>query len=193
MALTAATRSRTSSRSPARSPDGRLPTRTTARSASRRRCTIAAPRRFSARRSRPAAASRTASACSTSSRRIHRRRGTLRPSWRGASSATIRREALVARVAARFTATDGDLRETVRAVVTSPEFFAAEYRGAKTKTPLEFVVSAVRTTGRQVRDARQLLNGLQQLGHDAVHVASRRPDTTMRRKRGSRRARSSRA
>jgi uncharacterized protein (DUF1800 family) len=73
-------------------------------------------------------------------------------------------EALVARVAARFTATDGNLRETVRAVVTSPEFFAAEYRGAKTKTPLEFVVSAVRTTGRQVRDGRPLVNALQQLG-----------------------------
>jgi len=73
-------------------------------------------------------------------------------------------EALVARVAARFTATDGDLRETVRAVVTSPEFFAAEYRGAKTKTPLEFVVSAVRTSGRQVREARPLVNALQQLG-----------------------------
>ena len=73
-------------------------------------------------------------------------------------------EALVARVAARFTATDGDLRETVRAVVTSPEFFAAEYRGAKTKTPLEFVVSAVRTSGRQVRDGRPLVNALQQLG-----------------------------
>jgi uncharacterized protein (DUF1800 family) len=73
-------------------------------------------------------------------------------------------EALVARVAARFTATGGNLRETVRAVVTSPEFFAAEHRGAKTKTPLEFVVSAVRTTGQQVRQPRQLLTGLQQLG-----------------------------
>jgi uncharacterized protein (DUF1800 family) len=73
-------------------------------------------------------------------------------------------EALVARVAARFTATKGDLRETVRAVVTSPEFFAAEYRGAKTKTPLEFVVSAVRTTGRDVRQPRQMINALQQLG-----------------------------
>src|SRR5688572_24816726 len=53
-------------------------------------------------------------------------------------------EALVARVAARFTATSGDLREVVRAVVTSPEFFAAQHRGAKAKTPLEFVASAVR-------------------------------------------------
>jgi uncharacterized protein (DUF1800 family) len=73
-------------------------------------------------------------------------------------------EALVARVAARFTATNGDLREVVRAVVTSPEFFAAEHRGAKAKTPLEFVVSAVRATGREPRQPRALLTALQQLG-----------------------------
>jgi uncharacterized protein (DUF1800 family) len=73
-------------------------------------------------------------------------------------------DALVARVAARFTETNGDLRETVRAVVTSPEFFAEANRLAKTKTPLEFVVSAVRATGRPVRDGRPLVNALQQLG-----------------------------
>ncbi len=47
-------------------------------SASRRPCTIAAPRRCSARRFQPAAASRTASASSTSSRGIRRRRSTSR-------------------------------------------------------------------------------------------------------------------
>jgi uncharacterized protein (DUF1800 family) len=73
-------------------------------------------------------------------------------------------EALVARVAARFTATSGDLREVVRAVVTSPEFFAAQHRGAKAKTPLEFVASAVRATGREPRQPRALLTALQQLG-----------------------------
>ena len=73
-------------------------------------------------------------------------------------------EALVARAAKRFTDTDGNLREVVRTIVMSPEFFATEHRGAKTKTPLEFVVSAVRTTGRQVNDARQIVNALQQLG-----------------------------
>ena len=41
-------------------------------------------------------------------------------------------------------ASDGDLREVVRAIVTSPSFWAAEHRLSKTKTPLEFVVSAVR-------------------------------------------------
>jgi uncharacterized protein (DUF1800 family) len=73
-------------------------------------------------------------------------------------------EALVARVAARFTETNGDLRAVVRAVITSPEFFAAEHRGAKTKTPLEFVVSAVRAAGRDLSDAAPLVNALRQLG-----------------------------
>ncbi len=41
--------------------------------------------------------------------------------------------ALVDRAAAAFRATDGDLREVVRVIVTSPEFFAAETRRAKIK------------------------------------------------------------
>jgi uncharacterized protein (DUF1800 family) len=72
--------------------------------------------------------------------------------------------ALVDKVAATFTKTKGDLREVMRTLVTSPEFYAAEYRGAKVKTPLEFVVSGVRATGRDVREPRQLLQALQQLG-----------------------------
>jgi uncharacterized protein (DUF1800 family) len=72
--------------------------------------------------------------------------------------------ALVDRVAVRFRDTDGDLREVVRAVITSPEFFAANARLAKMKTPLEFVTSAVRATGHDVNDARPLLRALQQLG-----------------------------
>ena len=63
--------------------------------------------------------------------------------------------ALVDKVAATFTKTKGDLREVVRTLVTAPEFYAPEYRDAKVKTPLVFVVSAVRATGREVRDNRQ--------------------------------------
>ena len=72
--------------------------------------------------------------------------------------------ALVDKVAATFTRTKGDLRETVRTLVTAPEFYATEHRGAKVKTPLVFVVSAVRATGRDVRETRPILNALQQLG-----------------------------
>jgi uncharacterized protein (DUF1800 family) len=73
-------------------------------------------------------------------------------------------EAVVARAAARFRETGGDLREVVRAVITSPEFFAAEARRAKVKTPLEFVVGAMRATGRDAANPRPLLRGLQELG-----------------------------
>ena len=72
--------------------------------------------------------------------------------------------ALVAKVAATFTATKGDLREVVRTLVTAPEFYATENRNAKVKTPLVFVVSGVRATGRESVQPRQMLNALQQLG-----------------------------
>ena len=62
--------------------------------------------------------------------------------------------ALVARVAERFLATRGDLRETVRAIVTSPEFFAPEYYRAKVKSPFEYAVSAIRAVGATTTGGR---------------------------------------
>jgi len=72
--------------------------------------------------------------------------------------------ALVDRAAARFRETGGDIREVVRTILTSPEFFSAEAYRAKVKSPLEFVVSAVRATGTEVRDAQTLTQALRQLG-----------------------------
>ncbi len=72
--------------------------------------------------------------------------------------------ALVDRVAARFLETDGDLREVTRTILTSPEFFAADALHAKIKTPFEFVVSAVRATDAEVRDARPLVRQIADLG-----------------------------
>jgi uncharacterized protein (DUF1800 family) len=71
---------------------------------------------------------------------------------------------LVDRVAARFTATDGDLREVTRTIVTSPEFFSADAYRAKVKTPFEFIVSAVRATGAELDDARPLVRQVQEQG-----------------------------
>ena len=51
---------------------------------------------------------------------------------------------LVERVANVFLLTDGDLREVVRAIVTSREFFEPRFYRAKVKTPFEYAVSAVR-------------------------------------------------
>ena len=73
-------------------------------------------------------------------------------------------ESLVARAAARFEQTGGDIREVVRTIVTSPEFFAGSARRAKVKTPLEFVASALRTTGATVTDARVLAVKLRDMG-----------------------------
>ena len=56
---------------------------------------------------------------------------------------------LVDRAAETFRSTDGDLREVVRTIVTSPEFFShAAYR-SKVKSPFEVVVSALRALGAE--------------------------------------------
>ena len=72
--------------------------------------------------------------------------------------------ALVDRAAAKFRETGGDIREVVRTIVTSPEFFSAEAYRAKVKSPFEFVVSAVRATGTEVRDAMLLAQNVRNLG-----------------------------
>jgi uncharacterized protein (DUF1800 family) len=70
---------------------------------------------------------------------------------------------LVDRVAARYLATGGDLTETVRAVVTSPEFFDPRYFRAKIKSPFEYAVSAVRAAGAE-SDGRALGRRIADIG-----------------------------
>jgi len=72
--------------------------------------------------------------------------------------------ALVDRLAGRFHDTDGDLREVMRTLLTSPEFLSPDAYRAKVKTPFEFVVSAVRATNTDVQDAAPLVRAMQQLG-----------------------------
>jgi uncharacterized protein (DUF1800 family) len=69
---------------------------------------------------------------------------------------------LVDELAAVFTRTGGDLREVTRALFRSPEF--ARARGAKTRTPFEFVAGTLRATEAEVRPSRELLQTLRQLG-----------------------------
>ncbi len=71
---------------------------------------------------------------------------------------------LVDRAAARFRDTDGDLREVMRTILTSPEFLSPEAYRAKVKTPFEFIVSAMRATEANVQDAMLLVRAMQQLG-----------------------------
>jgi uncharacterized protein (DUF1800 family) len=71
---------------------------------------------------------------------------------------------LVDRAGATFLRTEGNIREVVRTIVTSPEFLAPEARAAKIKTPLEFVVSAARVAGARVEDASTLARRIAAMG-----------------------------
>lgn len=57
--------------------------------------------------------------------------------------------ALIDRAAATFTSTDGDIREVLRTIIQSPEFFAASAYRSKVKSPFEVVVSAARALGAE--------------------------------------------
>jgi Protein of unknown function (DUF1800) len=54
---------------------------------------------------------------------------------------------LVDRASAVFTKSNGDIREVVRTIVTSPEFFSRAAFRAKVKSPFEVTVSALRALG----------------------------------------------
>ena len=71
---------------------------------------------------------------------------------------------LVARLAAEFTRTDGDLRAVTRALFTDSLFYATQYRGAKVKTPYQIVVSALRVTDAQFSNSRGVLQVLRNMG-----------------------------
>ena len=72
--------------------------------------------------------------------------------------------ALVDRMAQTFLKKDGDIREVLKTMFHSPEFWAPESYRAKVKTPLEFVFSAVRASGAEVSDALPLARQLQNMG-----------------------------
>jgi len=71
---------------------------------------------------------------------------------------------LVDRAAARFRDTRGDIREVVRTIVTSPEFFAPDAYRAKVKTPFEFVAAAIRATSADAVNAMPLIQAMRDLG-----------------------------
>jgi hypothetical protein len=72
--------------------------------------------------------------------------------------------ALVDRVAARFSETGGDIREVVRAILTSPEFFSPKHYRNKIKSPLDLVASMVRATGASTNAAGPLIQAVGRMG-----------------------------
>ena len=73
-------------------------------------------------------------------------------------------KALVARVAKQFLMSDGDLRQTVKAVIVSPEFWDPKDYRAKVKPPFEYVISAVRAVNATINNSLPIARALQQIG-----------------------------
>jgi uncharacterized protein (DUF1800 family) len=73
-------------------------------------------------------------------------------------------QALVDRMAKTYLSSGGDISAVLSTLFHSPEFWAANDFRAKVKTPLEFVVSAVRASGAQVDNMQPLVQALRQMG-----------------------------
>ena len=65
---------------------------------------------------------------------------------------------------AAWKASDGDVRQVVRAIAQSPEFWSAGAIGSKVKTPLEFVASAVRALDAAPDSGAKLADVVGRLG-----------------------------
>jgi uncharacterized protein (DUF1800 family) len=72
--------------------------------------------------------------------------------------------ALVDQMAKTFLKSDGDLREVMRTMLTSQQFWAPEAYRAKIKTPFEYVVSALRATDTEITETQPLLSTLNKMG-----------------------------
>lgn len=73
-------------------------------------------------------------------------------------------QALVDRVAGIYTKTDGDIREMLKAIFTSREFFAEESHRAKIKSPFELAASAIRALGGDTTGSPRLSQFIAKMG-----------------------------
>jgi uncharacterized protein (DUF1800 family) len=71
---------------------------------------------------------------------------------------------LIEKMAQTFRDKNGDIREVMKTMLNSDEFFAEAAYRVKVKSPFEMIVSAVRATGAQVDFAFPLANQIAQLG-----------------------------
>jgi uncharacterized protein (DUF1800 family) len=72
--------------------------------------------------------------------------------------------ALVDRMAQSFLKSDGDIREVLRTMIYSPEFWSNEAYRAKIKTPFELVASATRAVGAEVQIPLLLVQWTSRIG-----------------------------
>ncbi|MEO6196051.1 MAG: DUF1800 domain-containing protein [Thermoanaerobaculia bacterium] len=73
-------------------------------------------------------------------------------------------QALVDRLTEVYLKTGSDTRRLVAAIAESPEFWSRDAVGAKIKSPFELAASALRATGGEVGDPRELLKWINRMG-----------------------------
>ncbi len=72
--------------------------------------------------------------------------------------------ALVKRMAKRYLAADGSIRDVLATMFASDEFWDGRNYGTKFKTPYEYVISSVRATGAPILNVLPLAGTMAQLG-----------------------------
>jgi uncharacterized protein (DUF1800 family) len=73
-------------------------------------------------------------------------------------------QSVIERAAAVFLKTDGSIRETLRAILTSPEFLAAGAYRAKMRSPFEYVAAAMRALSAETDGDRPVLDAIGRMG-----------------------------
>src|SRR6266699_5034480 len=71
-------------------------------------------------------------------------------------------KSVIDRAAAVFLKTDGSIRETLRAIITSSEFFGAYH--AKVRSPFEYVAAAMRALNAETDGDRPVLDAIARMG-----------------------------
>jgi uncharacterized protein (DUF1800 family) len=73
-------------------------------------------------------------------------------------------QSLIDRAAEVFLKTDGSIRETLRAIITSPEFFSQAAYRAKLRSPFEYVAAAMRALNSETDGDRPVLDAIGRMG-----------------------------
>src|SRR5207302_6824777 len=73
-------------------------------------------------------------------------------------------QSVIDRAAAIFLKTDGSIRETLRAIITSPEFFSSATYRAKMRSPLEYVAASMRALNADTDGDRPVLDLIGRMG-----------------------------
>ena len=73
-------------------------------------------------------------------------------------------KSLVDRMAKSYLKTGGDISVVLKTLFHSPEFWSADAYRAKVKTPIEYVVSAVRASNANIVNMQPLVNALNNMG-----------------------------